>query len=439
VEPQHTVHRWLAESVLLVLLLASLGCAELASTWFGAPPPSGPALPTRGSTPLPDTPVLPPASFSPHAVTNLTLWIAVEHAPEGEMLTIETQKFEDVFPDIRVQVESKSLRGAGGIEDILLAAAPVAPSALPDIAIVSAAQVELLTRLRLIRPWHSLVPPDSLEDFLPLAQRMGMIEGEQMGVPLTLDIQHMAYNVGEFGMSPPTWRDLLNARSLYAFPTTGTGEAVDTLLVQYLGTGGRLVDEDNLPLLEEPPLLAALGRYQGAQIAGIIAPEALQLDNLTGCWSLYLSHQVGVTHVWASSYLATKSMVRQTSYAAIPTGPQEAIAAIGRARLMVLLAEDPVRQERAARLLTWLLSPQQNTSLCRAMSWLPPSRAAFARWQDRDDPYHAFLLTQLETALPQPTLPALWKDALSVAIDDVLHGEQTAREATTHVMATIAK
>ena len=101
---------------------------------------------------------------------------------------------------------------------------------------------------------------------------------------------------------------------------------------------------------------------------------------------------------------------------------------------MVLVTGDPVRQERSARLLNWWMTPRHNAALCRATSWLPPGHAAFAQWQG-DGRYYRFIQGQLEVALPQPTLPLAWAEALSEAIDQVLRGQLTAQEAAAQVMA----
>ena len=189
-------------------------------------------------------------------------------------------------------------------------------------------------------------------------------------------------------------------------------------------------------MLEEEPLAAALARYQGAEIARVIAPEALQLDSLAACWPFYLSGRVAIVNVWASLYLRQQREVSLVSFAPMPVSQGEEAITAGRGWLVVLVTEDPMRQENATRLLTWWLAPQHNAALCQALSWLPPGRAAFSQWQD-DGRYHTFLQTQVEMAIPQPTLSPACADALSAAIQQVLRGEQTAQQAAAQVMAVV--
>jgi len=366
----------------------------------------------------------------------LAVWIAAEFAPTGQALARQLEEFEATSLKVRVAIQPKGMEGKGGLVNLLTAAAPVAPSVLPDVAIVNAAQATALAQRGLIHPWQDLLPPNLEEDLFPLTQQLGYYEGQRVGVPLALDVQHLAYNLDEVRAPPFLWRDVLTGKALYLFPAMGKGEALGTFLMQYLGAGGRLFDEEGSPLLEEEPLTAALARYQGAEIGGVIPPEALQLDSLAACWPLYLSARVGMVHVWASHYLAERPKLQRTSFAPIPTVGETRVT-VGRGWLMVLVTEDPVRQERAARLLSWWLTPQHNAALCRATGWVPPGHAAFAQWQG-DDRYYRFVQGQLEVALPQPTLPPPWAGALSGVIGQVLRGEVTAQEAASQVMAVVS-
>ena len=423
-------YRSCLRGILLLLLGLSVGCSELASTWLGTPPPPTPTVPSPGPTPSP-SPTSPPPITAATQMT-LTVWTAAEFAPMGEALARQLEEFEATSLKVRVAVQPKGMEGKGGLVNLLTTAAPVAPLVLPDVAIVNTAQATALAQRRLIRPWQDLLPPNLEEDLFPLARQLGYYEGQRIGVPLALDVQHLAYNLNEVPTPPLLWRDVLTGKALYLFPAMGKGEALDTFLIQYLGAGGRLSDEEGSPLLEQEPLTAALARYQGAEIAGVIPPQALQLDSLAACWPLYLSGQVGMVHVWASHYLAEQPKLQHTSLAPIPT-VGETMVTIGRGWLMVLVTEDPMRQERAARLLSWWLTPQHNAALCQATGWLPPGHAAFAQWQG-DDRYYRFVQGQLEVALPQPALPPPWVEALNGAIGRVLRGEMTAQEAAAQIM-----
>jgi hypothetical protein len=105
--------------------------------------------------------------------------------------------------------------------NLLAAAVPVAPSVLPDVAIVSAAQVKELAQRGLIQPWQELLPPNLQEDLFPLAQQLGHFEEQRMGITLALDVQHLVYDVSEVSTPPLLWRDILIGHALYLFPAMG--------------------------------------------------------------------------------------------------------------------------------------------------------------------------------------------------------------------------
>lgn len=432
--PQEMVGRVRLSSILTLLLLLSLGCTELASMGFGTP--VAPASPVPSPSPATSPSPQPPTSVAATTHMTLTVWTSAEFAPAGETLALQPVELEETQGKVHVAIERKGAQGKGGLVSLLSAAVSVAPSVVPDIAVVSATEAQALAQRGLIQAWQQYLPPNLEEDLFPLAQPLGYYEGQRFGVPLALDVQHLAYDPSEVRTPPGTWRDVLTGQALYLFPAMGTGEALDALLIQYLGVGGRLTDEEGAPLLEEEPLAAALARYQGAQIARVIPPEALELDSLAACWPLYLTGQVGIVNVWASLYLRQPPGERLVSFSPMPiSGRGEAIT-LGRGWLVVLVTEDPIRQEGAARLLTWWSTPQHNAALCDALSWLPPSRAAFSQWRG-DAPYYPFLQTQIEGALPQPALSPTWAEALTTAVQQVLRSGQTAQEAAAQVMAVV--
>lgn len=424
---------WL-RSVLILLLGLTAGCGRLVAT-------RPMALPRPSPTPLPS--VLPPlpSVTSPPPISvatpmTITVWMAADFAPTGEDLGRELEQFEATSLMVSVVIQRKAMEGKGGLESLLAAAAQVAPSVVPDVAIVNAAQATALAQKGLTRPWQDLLPPNLEQDLFPLARQLGYYAEQRIGVPLALDVQHLVYNVDKVTEAPLLWRDVLTSEALYLFPTAGKGEAQDTLLIQYMGAGGRLSDEEGSPLLEEEPLGTALARYQGLRIAGVIPAEALQLESLADCWPAYLSGRIGIVHVWASDYLMHRADLRHTSFAPIPVAG-EATVTIGRGWLMVLLSQDPGRQERAARLVGWWLTPKHTAALCQATGWLPPGHAAFAQWQGEDQ-YFPFLRGLLEVAVLRPDLPSLWADALSEAADQVLRGELAFGDAAAQVMAVVS-
>jgi ABC-type glycerol-3-phosphate transport system substrate-binding protein len=419
--------------VLCLLCGLSLGCSNVASVLLRLTP--GP-YPTATGAPPAVTPAPSPPSPTPLSVASplsLTVWVAEEFSPRMEPLAAQVREFELMPPVVQVVLRPKRMEGPGGLVNLLTTAAPVAPSALPDVAIVSASQVKALAQQGLLYSWDQFLPVNSEEDSFPLAQRLGYHDAQRMGMPLALDVQHVIYNTSDVLMRPASWRDIMNGRAHYLFPAAGKGDALDTFLIQYAMAGGELepMDDEGILVLQERPLATALARYQGIRMARVVAPEALQVESVTACWPLYLSNQVGIAQVWASDYLAQRSELQHTDFVPIPSSSETRIT-VGRGWLMVLVTKDPSRQESAARLLDWWRASEHNTALCDTTGWLPPTRTSFAQWQ-HDDAYCGFLQEQLEVARPQLDLPSPLASALSDAIGEVLQGEATAQEAAAHL------
>jgi ABC-type glycerol-3-phosphate transport system substrate-binding protein len=89
-----------------------------------------------------------------------------------------------------------------------------------------------------------------------------------------------------------------------------------------------------------------------------------------------------------------------------------------------VVTPDPARQQRAAKLLAWLLAPDRNGRWTKATGWLPVSSDG---WDVREEgPHGDFLDEQLKAAAPLPVgadsaaaALALQQAVLSVVRDGV--------------------
>src|SRR3989304_5835212 len=163
--------RRIAATLVFLALIAS-GCQVV------RPPfPLGPT-PARGDatalSPSSATPAAAPAStvtptVAPRRSITLAMWVPDTLVPPGSMtatmvLNQQIAAFAASQPDVRVQVLIKRAHGPGGILDLMQTAAPVAPSALPDVALLDLASVPLAAQAGLLRPLNSHVPDEALAD-----------------------------------------------------------------------------------------------------------------------------------------------------------------------------------------------------------------------------------------------------------------------------------
>ena len=104
----------------------------------------------------------------------------------------------------------------------------------------------------------------------------------------------------------------------------------------------------------------------------------------------------------------------------------------------MIVTDSPYRQEAAARLIEWLMMPEDLAAWSQATNHIPtrPSALRLTRWPRS---YTNFLEDQLTNASHRPSTPEFERiaRALQVAVEDVLSGERTPRQATNQVMDSL--
>jgi len=237
---------------------------------------------------------------------------------------------------------------------------------------------------------------------------------------------------------PATWAELFNGPISYTFPAGGENGLVnDSFLIQYLAQGGQLADKEGKPTLDSSPLQRVLRMYDALRIWSVSPPTIRELSSLEDCWEAYTGGNITVSHVSSWRYLTSRSVMQDTSFAPIPT-ETGLPATMARGWAFVIVTDSPHSQEAATRLIEWLMTPQNLAQWSEASNQLParPSALRLTGWPLD---YTEFLDTQLANAFYRPSTPEFERigQTLQVAVEDVLSGEQTPREAATQAIESL--
>jgi multiple sugar transport system substrate-binding protein len=333
----------------------------------------------------------------------------------------------------------KNEAGKGSVSDYLRTASQAAPGVLPDVVVLNLADLAPLARAGLVVPLDGRISPSLIDDLLPGARTAGSVDGQLMGIPFEMDVEHLIYNTNKVTSTPLSWSDIISANTTYVFPAKGRNGLVnDAFLIQYLSLGGRLQDEEGQPFLDEQVLRTVLDYYRQGLKEGVIPPEVLSISTPDEVWPDYVAAQVGMTHANSHRFLTDKNVLRSTEFASIPTSDGAPLT-IGRGRALAIVTVDPDRQIEATRLIEWLMAPDNNAAWSRVTMYLPTRYAAFDLMGD-EDPYWPFLESQLEVAVPSPAFPEFDQlgRVLQQAIIEVLSEEATPEEAASAAVQTIA-
>jgi ABC-type glycerol-3-phosphate transport system substrate-binding protein len=405
------------------------GASTLGVAVLGTPSPGG-ASPTPSlvvSTAQP-----PPPTAVPDTPITLTLWLPTRFAPQDgnpayQVLQRQLDDFARSADGTRSQIVIKQDRGPGGLLDLLRTASPVAPSVLPDVIALEAADLETAARAGLLKPIGSQLPANLTDDLFPFARNLGTFNGELYGLVYGADTEHLASNNAT--PLPPTWSALLDEPRRYLFVVGGPGNGVsDAVVAHYLSAGGALTDSNGQPVLDEQAVQTLLETYQEAQTKGILPGNLTQLNTASDIWTAWRGNGNTLVNLTASQFLSVETRLPDLQYATLLSLNKQAHS-LGRGWAYAIVANDPRRQAAALRLLQHLLSPANAGEWTQAASTLPGRAAALTTWEN--NAYTSFLRDQLTQAQPAPSaaVMAVVGPPLRKAVEDVLAGRTTPAEA----------
>lgn len=401
---------------------------------------SATSTPLGETTELVDEPITPEAELP----VQLTLWTVEAVSPEAEgdpgvVFGNGLTAFENTYPDIQIAVVLKNDSGKGSVLDYLRTTSQAAPHVLPDLVVLNMIDLAQVARTSVVVPLDGLLSSSLVDDLLPGARAAGIVDGQLMGIPFEMDVEHLIYNTNKVTSTPIVWTDVISANTTYVFPAKGTNGLVnDAFLIQYLALGGRLQDDEGRPFLDEQALRAALEYYHLGIQEEVIPPEVLTIGSPDEIWPDYVAAQVGMAHANGHRFLSDKTVLRSTDFASIPTHDGTPLT-IGHGRVLAIVTHDPDRQATAARLIEWLMEPDNNVAWSRATLYLPTRYAAFNLIGD-EDLYWSFLEHQLEVAMPSPSFPEYDQigRVLQQAVIEVLSEEATPEEAAAAAVDAIS-
>ena len=286
-----------SQTVLFVLLLLALtGCGGLSPA---SAPTSTP--PSPDATPIPLTPAPTPTREAQPTTVTLRLWLPEELNPYNlqtstGLLAEQLASFSEIYSDVHVEVVVKTAHGRGGLLDFLRTARDAAPSVMPDLMVLDAADLETAAASNLIHPLDDLLSPSIANDRFPFATEMGQVGDRTMGFMIGADLQHMVYRPHLFDSPVITWTAVISAPASFLFPAGGRDRTVnDATLIQYLAAGGSLTDPEGRPWLDRDVLASVFSFYDACVGTSVISPAVeLRITDADQAWERFQEEEYGL-------------------------------------------------------------------------------------------------------------------------------------------------
>ena len=363
-------------SVAIFLLAGLIACASAPPV----PTSTAPASRSDSQTQTPDSGVTEPAarlaSPSPtlalgaSKTITLTIWAPEEFSPEaaqgGGVLRRQVEAFAHARPDIAVKFELKSPHGKGGLLDFLVKVQSLVPDRLPDLILIDSREVDVAARTGLLQPLDRDLPSGAFADMLSPAQTLAEHDGQWLTLPLTLDVQHLAYNTKAVSEAPATWDDLLKDGVLFAF----AADDDDAFLFQYLENQGRIANSQQPAPLNVSLTTSVLTFFQRARSANLVPDSVLAIKSAHDVWPLFAGGQAQLAQVEASDYLAEHGNVPNTGFAPLPTQDGGAATLVSGWNYAII-TQDANRHAAAAAFLNWIDEPSRLAEWAAAAQMVP--------------------------------------------------------------------
>jgi ABC-type glycerol-3-phosphate transport system substrate-binding protein len=397
--------------VMFVGTLLVTGCTSLEPLLASLTPPS-PAVPTARvtSTPL----ALPTETVpSPPQVSSLRVWLpaqfdpSAEH-PAAELLARRLAEFESQH-DLTIEVRLKQVEAEGDILNALALTSAAAPSALPDLILLSRSDLETAATRGLLHPIDGL--STSLDDpnWYSYAQQLGHIQNTGYGLPFLGDALVLIY-YPELGQIV-SWEDVLNSNGNIVFSAGNPHGLVGLSL--YASAGGEILDAQGLPMLDQEALTRVLTLVEEGVSSEVFPPSLANVTNETQTLQIYRTGSANKGIVWFLSYRPSED----GALTPLP-GLDRAAFSYATGWIWALAGQNPEHQQLAVELAEYLVADDFLGEVTRETGYLP-TRPSIV------DEGNRTMTAILESAHPVPAsdVLAVLGPLMQEALTRVLNGE----------------
>ena len=443
--------QWMIPALVLSVVLS--GCVLLAT-----PTPVSPPNPTAAPTSLPETitPTPAPTPTPVDSLMTLSVWVpaflTAEEAspsedagsPPASVLDQQLAAFSEAAPQTTVRIIPKKADGSGGLYDLLSTASEAAPSILPDVILLDTGDLKAAAAAGFIQPVDEWMVDDP--DIYPFALNAASHdviadeadELERWGFPYLTRADQMVYRRGISTAPPISWTRVLTSGYSILFPAAPPDDlASDVLLAAYIGSGGRVMDENDRPVLDRTVLEELYGFFETLRTRELINVErALSLTDASACWEVYQQGIGRLSPVPMGTYWTARPADSLAGW--MPTVDGTPVTIMHPWHL-VIVTPDPERQTQALDLIQWLADPDNAGQLAGAVGVVPVHRQALEVWiGESDELATADRILSTGIAPLPPSVNASVRHALHAGLDALYRAEvESPEEAADYAMTRL--
>ena len=392
---------------LLVLtgLLLGTGCSSLA-----------PLLSTPTPVPLTQASATPQPTSTPDApqpqARILRVWLPPRFNPDSgtqsaDLLKQRLVEFESLHPGLEIEVRIKTEEGETSLINSLGITSLAAPAILPDLIILPRPALETAARKGYLHPIDGLSVMLDDPDWYTYARDLGHVQNIGYGLPFAGDALVLAYRPENGG--GPGWEEIFSNGIRLSFPAADPRGLFGLSL--YASAGGKVLDANGLPALEQDALVQTLSWLEEGMFSESISTALRNISLESDALALYRSGGVDAVIAWTSS-APEGSLVPIPGLDGSPRSPATGW-------VWALAGSNPENQQIAIELAESLTAGEFMSEWTRAAGYLPTRPSGAIASPDS-------IIAVLESALllPSDDIMTVLGPLMQEAWVRVLNGEQ---------------
>ena len=383
------------------------------------------------NTPIPSTEVVTATapSVSPTPVSQTTaeatrilrIWLPPKFDPSLEnpaslLLGNRLEEFVSTRPWMQIELRIKSEKD---ITDTLTTTNSVAPALMPDLILLSRANLELAAGRGILHPQDGLSTQINDPDWYLYAVQMAHIQNTAFGLPSAGEALMLP---GHELPLPENWRHLEEQSFIFA---AADPQGLFTLSL-YLSAGGTLKDEEGHLSIDKTILENILTFYAQASENQILPQLVRDYQGYEQTWSAFLDRQADMVVTWTSLFLKDSTLGK---HAALLPALDTASVPLATGYSWTLAGSDLENQALAMELAEFMSESKFLAEWTEAAGMLPTRPTALSSWEDSENRQVMAYVSESAQIIPSQEILTIISPLLKEAVLSVLSGESSPGEA----------
>ncbi|MBQ4513057.1 MAG: extracellular solute-binding protein [Anaerolineaceae bacterium] len=370
------------------------------------------------------------------AVYTIQLWVPPQFdieqdTPAGKALAAAISDYTSQHQNVNITLRVKATSGDSSILNTLTSANHIAKDVLPSLALISRSDMELALQRGLLKPITTNVFSDT-STWNGFARQSAFIDSSIYGLPIFGDGWILTYKPAKTGAELTDWQDILTRGLPIGFAPSSSQSFFGTFI--YLSRGGKLVNDQGQPYLDQQKLIETLNFFLTGGQNGAFPPSLAQLVDQTQVWQRFNEGTMSIIVSQLSSYRHYRTneiashllplLENVTEYPLISTWN------------LVMIEDDPVMQQEVTKFAEYLCDPVVNEKLSYAAGYLPVRYGIHESWLDEPEYNMIKVMSENSTLVPNNQIVNKVIPVINSAVLQVIKNQAVPEDAAKEAIAS---